>query len=156
MPLGEEKQNAEAHIIGSHPDGKAVCDHRRRVGGSLRQDGPRCAENDPITRTTERDPEECGAACTCVRRCGSNYWRPEHPRRQVRTGLTPQGPAARDALYLCPSRSVSTKTAGLKQLVRVVRCDHVASPAFASREVFRFFEGEEECKTKANFDGRHA
>src|SRR2546427_10459115 len=108
MPLGEEKQNAEAHIIGSHPDGKAVCDHRRRVGGSLRQDGPRCAENDPITRTTERDPEECGAACTCVRRCGSNYWRPEPPRRQVRTGLTPQGPAARDALQLCPSRSVST------------------------------------------------
>ncbi len=39
-----------------------------------------------------------------------NYWRPEYPRRQVRTGLTPQGPAARDALHLCPSRSVSART----------------------------------------------
>jgi len=44
-----------------------------------------------------------------------NYWRPEHPRRQVRTGLTPQGPAARDALHLCPSQSVS---AGSSLLVR--------------------------------------
>ena len=31
----------------------------------------------------------------------------EHPRRQVRTGLTPQGPAARDARLPCPRRSVS-------------------------------------------------
>src|SRR5436190_8704040 len=44
---GRRSKMPKLTLFGSHPDGKARCDNCRRVAGSLRQDGPGCAENDP-------------------------------------------------------------------------------------------------------------
>ena len=90
-------------LFGSHPDGKARCDNCRRVAGSLRQDGPGCAENDPSGAPLNEILKSVARRAPAYEDAAQTIGVPEHPRRQVRTGLTPQGPAARDAREpICP------------------------------------------------------
>src|SRR5882724_2056157 len=61
-------------------------------------------QHNPESLASNRESYKEGhSACTqCVRRCGSNYWRPD-THGDKSDGFYPYGPAARDALEARPA-----------------------------------------------------